>query len=99
MNRLCPRHLGPVVTDATWREPGREFAGWRPTSSLSQWEQDSLARLIDRPPPTTFTDVARAVLWPTASTIARHAIATARALWAGLRATITTYRESLRVRS
>ncbi|WP_310474123.1 hypothetical protein [Sandarakinorhabdus sp.] len=95
MSRLCPRHLGPVVTDATWREPGREFSGWR--WGRNQWERDSIAALIDRPPPTTFTDVARDVLRPAARFTARHSTAAARALWAGLRAFAATYRESLRV--
>lgn len=98
MNRLCPRHLGPVVTDATWREPGREFAGWRPTSSLSQWEQDSIARLIDRPPATRCTDTARMVvtaLAPPIRATARHLRAATRAIRAALITAWRTYRESL----
>lgn len=72
-----------------WKARG----GWRPASN--QQERDSRAALVDHPPPTTFTDVARAVLWPATGAITRHAVAAARAIWVGLRAAITTYRQSL----
>ncbi len=74
-----------IVTDETWRD-----AGWRPKywhSIMGRYEMDSNAALIDRPPATTFTDVARFVWRRCTSSIARHG----RALLAAVRA----YRRAL----
>ncbi len=73
--------------------PRSRFAhGW-----VNDHQRDSLARLIDRPPPSTMADVLSLTLTPTARFIARHAAASARAIWAALRAGFTTYRESINV--
>ena len=75
-----------IVTDATWRD-----AGWRPKywhSIMGRYEMDSNARLIDRPPATTFADVYRM---------------TSRPLWRGITkriravvAAVQAYRESMK---
>jgi hypothetical protein len=74
-----------IVTDATWRD-----AGWRPKNwdkVFGEYERNSNAALVDRPPATTFTAVARYVWRRCTSSIARHG----RAFVAAVRA----YRSAL----